>query len=335
MQYQISNFPANNSSNNNSSNNFDPSPNPKMAAWLQVLRLPNLSMMLMLQFLVYSYILEPWAHTVKIRLHLDFGHLLLMSVSTALIAGAGYVINDYYDQKIDAINHPKDCFIGHSISNKSAMRGYIAINAVAMLLIALLLGCYPTLFFLHLGCIATLYAYARWLKKIPLLGNLVVAGLCALVVVEVLLPDYLFNPNRLYPQDFYTPYYQGIALKFTIFAAVATFLREVAKDIEDLDGDLQGGRKTLAIVFGWQKTKYILAALCLVFSLVLFAFSWDNWLKASHFSAVYLAWGLSLPMFIIAIISARAKTPKYFGRISLILKVYFVFGMGWLFFFEI
>jgi 4-hydroxybenzoate polyprenyltransferase len=326
MQYQINNF---------SPDNFEPSPNPKLSAWLNVLRLPNLSMMVMLQVLVYNYILEPWAQVLKIRLHLDFGHLIMISSSTALIAGAGYIINDYYDQKIDAINHPKDCIIGHAISNQNAMRGYIVINTVALALVATFLGSYPTLFFLHLGCVATLYAYARWLKKIPLLGNVVVAGLCALVVIEVLLPDYLFNPNGLTAQDFYTPFYQDIAIKFSIFAAVATFLREIAKDIEDLAGDLAGGRKTLAVLFGWQKTKYILAALCLIFSLVLFAFSWDSWQKASHFSAVYLAWGLSLPMLIIAIISALAKTPTFFGRISLVLKIYFVFGMGWLFFFEI
>ena len=35
-----------------------------------------------------------------------------MSASTVLIAAAGYIINDYFDIKIDLINKPREVVVG-------------------------------------------------------------------------------------------------------------------------------------------------------------------------------------------------------------------------------
>jgi 4-hydroxybenzoate polyprenyltransferase len=309
-------------------------PDATVGLWIQVLRLPNLTMMFVLQFLVYNYILEAWAEAVGIRLYLDFTNFIFVSVSTTLIGGAGYLINDYYDQKIDEINHPKRRVIGNGISMRQAMIAYIGLNTVAMVLVALLIPNYPYLFLLHLSCIALLFLYARYLKAMPLIGNLVIVLLCGILVIEVLLPDYLFNPNLLHDKDFYTPYYQDIARKFAIFVGAATFLRELAKDIEDLKGDTLGGRKTLAVLLGWVRTKYLLGLLSLVFSLFLAAFSWHCWQNAEHYSSIYVGWGLCIPLLIVTVLIFRCQDPSHFSRISKILKIYFGFGMGWLFFFD-
>jgi len=311
-----------------------PPPEPSIGLWLQVLRLPNLTMMFVLQFLVYNYILEAWAAAVRIPLYLNFTNFILVSLSSALIGGGGYLINDYYDQQIDEINHPKQRFIGKGISPKDAIRGYIALNVVAMVLVAILIPHYPYLFLLHLGCIALLFLYARYLKALPLVGNLVIALLCSILTLEILLPDYFFNPKLLHDKDFYTPYYQIVARKFAVFVAVATFLRELAKDIEDIRGDSIGGRKTLAIMLGWIRAKYVLATLSLLFSLFLGWFSWQSWQQAAHYSAIYIGWGLCIPLFIVSLLIFRCKESNDFTRISKILKIYFGFGMGWLFFFD-
>jgi 4-hydroxybenzoate polyprenyltransferase len=309
-------------------------PEPSIGLWLQVLRLPNLTMMFVLQFLVYNYILEAWAEAVRIPLYLNFTNFILVSISSALIGGGGYLINDYYDQQIDEINHPKQRFIGKGINPTDAIRGYIALNAVAIVLVAILIPHYPYLFLLHLGCIALLFLYARYLKALPLVGNLVIALLCSILALEMLLPDYFFNPKLLHDKDFYTPYYQIVARKFAAFVGIATFLRELAKDIEDIRGDSIGGRKTLAIMLGWVRTKYVLALLSFIFSLFLGWFSWQSWQQAAHYSAIYIGWGLCIPLLIVSVLILRCKESNDFSRISKILKIYFGFGMGWLFFFE-
>ena len=47
--------------------------------------------------------------------------LLLLSLSTVIIAAAGYIINDYYDVKIDLINKPERVVIGKEVARRYAL----------------------------------------------------------------------------------------------------------------------------------------------------------------------------------------------------------------------
>ncbi len=304
-------------------------------AWLQVLRLPNIAMMGVLQFLVYVCLLEAWADLLHIRLQLRFTDFVLLSISSAFVAAAGYLINDYFDQEIDEINHPKDRYIGRCISPLWALRGYWALNIAAALPVLWLL--YKGFWWLagtHAAAAILLYAYARWLKKMPLVGNVLIAFLCSILAAEVLWTDYLFQPTLLHEKDIYTAYYQRTAWLFVCFVGIATLLREWAKDIEDLRGDAAGGRRTLAVVLGWQAARWILFVSSLLFALFLGGLSWFYWQQAVHYSSLYIGWGLCITLLILVYATARAKECADFRPISMGYKVYFGLGMGWLLLFD-
>src|ERR1700742_3328339 len=60
--------------------------------------------------------------------------LLLLSISTVVIAAAGYIINDYYDIKIDLINKPERVVIGKYIPRRYAilLHSVLSITGVAI-----------------------------------------------------------------------------------------------------------------------------------------------------------------------------------------------------------
>ena len=155
--------------------------------------------------------------------------LLLVSVAAFLLLSAGNAINDYCDYDIDRINRPR-----RPLPSGRVQRLYALIFAVILIAIGIWLG---TLInrnatgFAILVSIA-LVGYAFWLKRTPLIGNLVVSGLTGITFVA-----------------------GGIAIDSVqgtlvpaIFAFLFTTAREIIKDIEDTEGDMKNRAKTLAIL---------------------------------------------------------------------------------------
>ena len=66
-------------------------------------------------FLIGTYTLVDW-------------RLLLLAISTMMIAAAGYIINDYYDIKIDLINKPERVVIGKGITRRYALFFHTALS---------------------------------------------------------------------------------------------------------------------------------------------------------------------------------------------------------------
>src|SRR5688572_27116286 len=60
--------------------------------------------------------------------------LFLLSTSTILIAAGGYIINDYYDIKIDYINKPGRVVIGKQINRRIAILFHSAFSILGILI---------------------------------------------------------------------------------------------------------------------------------------------------------------------------------------------------------
>ncbi|HRG11438.1 MAG TPA: UbiA family prenyltransferase, partial [Cyclobacteriaceae bacterium] len=97
--------------------------------------------------------------------------LLVLAVSTAIIAAAGYIINDYYDIKIDLINKPDRVVIGKGITRRYALffHTFLSVTGIAL---GFLLG-------LRMAAIHVISAFLLWwysnnLKRQPFIGNFVV-----------------------------------------------------------------------------------------------------------------------------------------------------------------
>src|SRR6185436_17138574 len=179
----------------------------------------------------------------------DIG-LFLLSLSTVLIAAGGYVINDYYDVKIDYVNNPERVVVGKTIHRRFAILLHVALSA---------LGVFVGLFVswklaaVNIFSVAILWFYSNLLKRLPFIGNFTVALLTGASIAIILL---LYDTNTI------------LILIYALFSFFMTLVREIIKDMEDLKGDNTYGSKTLPIVWGIRKTKIILYLLIISFSLM-------------------------------------------------------------------
>lgn len=218
----------------------------KLFFFFQLIRYQNL-VIIIFTLLFTKYFLINSTSSVK------FTHeWLLLIFSTVLIAAAGYIINDFYDRKIDAINKPHKVLIGKVFTPNSMLYFYVGFN-----LLAVILGFFISIYIglIHIFCVLSLYLYALYFKKIALLGNVLVAFLSALVVLIV---------NVLYLKHF------SLVYIFGAFAFFISLIRELIKDIEDIEGDRVGECRTFPILYGILNTKRLIYCIIAIFIAALF-----------------------------------------------------------------
>ena len=235
-----------------------------MIHFFKLIRWKNLIMIALAQYLIKYALLLPFFETHGVFTTLKPLGFNLLVLATVFIAAAGYVINDIYDIEIDKVNKPDRVIVGNAISEKTAFRLFIILNVVGVGL-----GFYLTdgigksgFFVLFIIASALLYIYSSYLKQMLLVGNIVISLVVALSILLVgifeLLPVITEN-NRNVQITFFE-----IIVDYTIFAFMINFIRELVKDIEDIDGDYKGGMKTLPIVLGRERATKIIFALSLI-----------------------------------------------------------------------
>ncbi|HEV2429031.1 MAG TPA: geranylgeranylglycerol-phosphate geranylgeranyltransferase [Thermoplasmata archaeon] len=153
-------------------------------------------------------------------------------LSTGCVTAGGNVLNDRGDQASDRRNHPDRPLVTGSISERSARRLAIGLFVVGAALIVPLLGSVPTLGLVFVSALAALFAYEFRFKREGLSGNLLVGYLTAAV--------FLYGGAAVGSVLLSTP--------FAVMAFGATLSREVIKDMEDAEGDID--RRTLPRVRG-------------------------------------------------------------------------------------
>lgn len=173
--------------------------------------------------------------------------LLLLALSTMLIAAGGYVINDYYDIKIDYINKPQRVVAGRYFSRRIILILHVALTAGGLAL-GWLAGWQIAA--VDLVAAGLLWLYSARLKQLPLLGNLAVALLTASAILLV-----------------YLLYRQSLML-ISVYGAFAFFMaliREIIKDMEDMEGDRTFNCRTLPIDIGIRPAKQVVYLISLLF----------------------------------------------------------------------
>lgn len=243
--------------------------NPSPIRFLQWLRWPNLVIVILtLAFIRYGLVAPALKHE-GLFLSMDTLSFVLLTLLTLIITFAGYVINDIYDQKTDALNKPHKQAIGVWMTAGKANAVYLVLVILGSLL-TLFLGwkekklewtwIYPLVVYL-------LWLYSRRLKGSILWGNLLVSLLCAGVALLVPFAEkdsllVLENGHQL----MITLYF------YAAFAGISNLLREIIKDAEDVEGDTKSGLKTLAVVHGSAASKKAALVVALVLLACLFSF---------------------------------------------------------------
>lgn len=262
---------------------------------LRITRFPNLLMVALTQYLTAIFLVGPKT------LWLDYllsPRLFLLSASTVLIAAAGYIINDYYDVKIDYINKPERVVVGKVLKRRHVMAVHTIFNIIG---IGIGLILYWKVGLVNLLAAVWLWFYSNQLKRLPLLGNLSVAILTGLSIYVVAL---YYNENMM------------LIYAYAVLAFVLSLVREIVKDMEDLRGDAAFGCKTLPIVWGVRRTKYIQYALLAALVLLL-------WLMAGKVEQPLLKnafFVLILPILYFTARLVRADNRRAYARLSSLSK---------------
>ena len=294
-----------------------------MISFFKLIRWKNLLLIALVQLLIKYALLEPF-EVVRFTLN-DFGFSLLV-LATLCIAAAGNVINDIYDIETDLVNKPDKVIVGNSISEKAAFNMYILLTILGVGLgfyISNLVGRsgFSSIFVI---ISALLYIYATYLKQITLFGNLLISFLVAISLIIVglfeLLPV-ITEQNRETQLTFFK-----IIFDYSIFAFMINLLREMVKDIEDINGDYKAEMKTLPIVIGRERSLKVVFALSLI-PLFAVAFYVITYLYKHYIAVGYFLIFIIAPLLYFTIKAFSAETKKELSFLSILLKFIMFFGI--------
>ncbi len=274
-----------------------PDHRPSFAAFVRLTRAWNLLIIVFAQYFTAFFLAQADV------LH-DF-RLFLLSLSTVLIAAGGYVINDYYDVKIDYVNNPERVVVGKTIHRRFAILLHVALSVLGVFV-----GLFVSwkLAIVNVFSVSVLWFYSNLLKRLPFIGNFTVALLTGASIAVILL---LYHTNTV------------LILIYALFSFFMTLVREIIKDMEDLKGDNTYGCKTLPIVWGIRKTKTTLYLLILFFSVVVLVI---NQLYI-NLEVIYFVMLLFVPLAWLVTRLVRADTKKDYGWLSSFCKVIMLLGI--------
>jgi geranylgeranylglycerol-phosphate geranylgeranyltransferase len=157
-------------------------------------------------------------------------------LATVLAVGAGMAINDYFDREIDRVNRPDRPIPRGAVSPREALAFSLVLFGGAVLL-ALTLPV-PAIGIAVVNLLA-LVAYTEFFKGLPGLGNALVG--------------YLTGSTFLFGGAAVGGRLESVFVLFAL-ASLATFAREVVKDVEDVAGDREEGLRTLPIAYGERRS---------------------------------------------------------------------------------
>ena len=296
--------------------------------YLQLLRIGNLAFLAILLYVMEKWVAFPLLHQQKFHELMPWWVLTLLIISVVCVAAGGYVINDYFDVKIDRINRPNDMVVTRVISRDAAMNWFyalIAIGIVAGLAVAWWARSW-NLLFIYIVIPGLLWFYSASYKRMLLVGNLIVAFISALVplLVAIINADYL---KHLYSEALaYTPIVGQLFVwlgSFALFSFLLTWAREVVKDIEDIEGDREMECRTMPIVWGETVSKIVVTLLTvatmaliayLAYCVLPFPMQW------STLTGRFVIFGLMVPMLCVLVLLWSARSKRELHTVQQVLK---------------
>ncbi len=306
--------------------------------WLRLIRWQNLLIIFLTMFLAWWCVVLPqeYAFEGEPTFLLNTLNFLCLSASTVLIAAGGYVINDYFDIKIDIINRPDTVIIGKSISIKTAIVLHTVCNFIALLLAAFVAWQAHHLEWVLLQTLGTLllWFYSTHFKRQYIIGNLVVAFVTAslsvivLIVYEpVLQQDFfmLLNVDSFVKNTSCLPVW--VLIVYAFFAFMLTWIREIVKDMEDFKGDEEEGCKTMPVIKGLKYTIYFIRILCIVTIITITIAS--VFLKTYNYNImyIYMQLFLVLPLTLWTIYFGLIPNKQEYSLYSKRLKIIMLLGI--------
>ncbi len=267
---------------------------------------------------------------------LDFAILVL---SVVCIAAAGNIINDYFDIKTDVINKPNKVIVGLKLDRRVALAAHTVLTFTGIVLGAYYGWMHNSLRFvvLHVFVAISLWFYSTYFKRETPYGNLLIALLTALVPLTVSFFDVF--PVLFHLPDSFTTYMEkgGVSiafffkivlyfiLGFAAFSFLGNLIRELYKDLADLEGDKTTHRKTIPIVWGENVALWLAAGYIVIWTTSLL---WVEFrFLDTNFSMWYIILGLIAPVVLTGFMIFRNPKPSTYKRAATLMKVVLLLGL--------
>ncbi len=304
-------------------------------AFFKLIRWPNLIFIALTQILFF-YCILPFVYKGTQTPALSPIIFYLLIIASITIAAAGYIINDYFDLNIDLINKPSKLIIEKHIKRRWAIFLHLNLSGIGFLI-----SCYAGyklkniyIPFFNLLAIASLWFYSTTFKKKLLIGNVLISLLTAWVILVITVAE--FGLSRSSDANaFIIPRLFKVSFLYAGFAFTISIIREVIKDMEDLQGDVKYGCQTMPIVWGIPVSKVfagvwlvVLTGGVLILQFYVLQLGW--WL-----SAIYCVLLIIIPLLWILQQLYKAQNAADFSRQSRAVKIVMLTGIVSMVFFRI
>ena len=302
---------------------------------LRLVRFPNLIFIAILLWVMEKWVAVPILDGQLYGEQLPWYILLILIAGTVCIAAGGYVINDYFDVKIDRITRPDKLIVTNTVSKTAAIRiGWVLSGAgmVCGLAAAVWLRSW-SLGLIYIFVPGLLWFYSSSYKRRFLTGNIVVAFVAGLTPMVIAFA----NTGAL--RKWYAPLLGYTTLEhdlyawlggFAIFAFLCTLIREIVKDLQDKQGDCELECRTLPIRLGDIWTKVIVSTL-IILTMGLIVYVWYALLPFPHIwnslSTRYMVFGLQIPMVCELWLLWAARIPSDYRGAQGLMKLIMFIGM--------
>ncbi len=321
---------------------------PSMLALIRTLRPLNLGIIVLTMLVLEYGLIAPILKTLPlpeeggtpfVTTRVSYGFLIF---STVLIAAAGNIINDYFDLRADRVNKPEKVLIGKRVKRRVAMLTHFVLNVLGLLIgawVSWRSGVWFVLLF-QLFAAGVLWFYSVLLKQEPLIGNLSIALITGLIPLMLLIFEFIplyealgkglfeaFRDAELTGKDPAGRLNLTIfwSLAYSIFAFITTLIREIQKDLADMEGDRKVGCRTLPLVMGEERARTLTAVLIFLF-LGTIGFSWHYFLGDLP-SLLYVLIGIGAPALISASLLYTGKGRKGYELASNSMKWTMLMGI--------
>ena len=307
-----------------------------IVAFFKLIRWPNLVFIVLTQVL-FRYFILPF---VYIEAHPGYDHIklstplfYLLSFASVCIAGAGYIINDYFDINIDLVNKSSKVIVGKFIRRRSAilLHAILSLTGLALsIYVGYKIGNALIPFFNFLS-ILILWFYSSTFKKKLLIGNVLISLLTAWVILVLTVAEYRF---RISPHDIVWQRLLKVSFIYAGFAFIISLIREVIKDMEDLEGDTRYGCSTMPVVWGLPVSKvftgvWIVVLTGLVIAIQIYVLQLGWW-----YSALYSIIAIIIPLLWVLKKLYTASTSGEFHQLSSAVKLIMLAGIISMIFFK-
>jgi len=306
----------------------------KISAFLKLIRFKNLLIITLIQVVIKFSLINAYLNNSA----LNNNEFLFYLLALITIVAAGYIINDIYDIETDKINKTETRIIEKELSKDFAFKIYYLLNLtgissgfyVAQQVNKLWLG----IIFIYFAI--SLWRYSKQYKTSFFIGNFQVAFLTSLSIINLALYDLIPGGIRI---DDGSKIILFIILFYSGFSFFTTLVREIIKDIEDIEGDKKTNANTLAIRVGVQKTKRITIFINTLPILGIAYFQFFQYsVLSSTFSVEISYWGCSKVaavytlflqfLLVLLIIKTRySETKEDFHFVSTLSKIIMLFGI--------